>query len=183
MMTASVALFALMVLTFSDVVMRSAFNMPIEAATELIRISIAIIVFSSLPVLSGSDQHIVVDLADPIIDRLGLSRLRDGLVTLACGVMLWLPAERVVDLAERARSYGDRTEYLNIPTFYIAWFVALMTFVTAIVSRRPRRARAAGAEKPWIFSDMTESLIGFAAVLVLVLLRMPHCSFPWALWA
>ncbi len=133
MMTASVALFALMVLTFSDVVMRSALNMPIEAATELIRIAIAIIVFSALPLLSGSDQHIVVDLADPIIDRLGLSRLRDGLVTLACGLMLWLPAERVVDLAERARSYGDQTEYLNIPTFYIAWFVALMTFVTAIV--------------------------------------------------
>ncbi|MCI5076040.1 TRAP transporter small permease subunit [Oricola sp.] len=133
MMTASVALFALMVLTFADVVMRSAFNMPIEAATELIRIAIAIIVFSALPILSGSDQHIVVDLADPIVDRLGLSRLRDGVITLACGLMLWLPAQRVVDLAERARSYGDQTEYLNIPTFYVAWFVAAMTFVTAAV--------------------------------------------------
>ena len=53
MTMASVALFALMVLTFADVIMRSVFNAPIEAATELIRIGIALIVFSALPVLSG----------------------------------------------------------------------------------------------------------------------------------
>lgn len=133
MLTASVALFALMVLTFSDVVMRSAFNMPIEAATELIRIAIAIIVFSALPIVSARSEHIAVDLLDPIFVRSPLMRFRDALVALVCGLMLWLPAERVVDLAERARSYGDRTEYLNIPTFYVGWFVALMTFVTAVV--------------------------------------------------
>ena len=36
-------------------------------------------------------------------------------------------------LAERARSYGDVTEYLGIPQFYIAWFIAVFTFVTALV--------------------------------------------------
>ena len=41
MTMASVALFALMVLTFADVIMRSVFNAPIEAATELIRIGIS----------------------------------------------------------------------------------------------------------------------------------------------
>ena len=133
MRTASVALFALMVLTFSDVVMRSAFNMPIEAATELIRIAIAIIVFSALPIISARGEHIAVDLLDPFFVRSPLMRFRDALIALACGLMLWLPAGRVVDLAERARSYGDRTEYLNIPTFYVAWFVAVMTFATAVV--------------------------------------------------
>jgi TRAP-type C4-dicarboxylate transport system permease small subunit len=133
MMTASAALFALMVLTFFDVVLRSAFNMPIEAATELIRIAIAIIVFSALPILSARGEHIAVDLLDPIFVRSPLMRFRDALVALGCGLMLWLPAQRVVDLAERARSYGDRTEYLNIPTFYVGWFVAMMTFVTAVV--------------------------------------------------
>lgn len=45
MAVASVALFGLMVLTFCDVVLRSALNAPIEAATELTRIAIAIVVF------------------------------------------------------------------------------------------------------------------------------------------
>ena len=58
-------------------------------------------------------------------------RLRDNFMYVICGALLILPAERVSVLAERARSYGDRTEYLNIPQFYIAWFIAVMTFITA----------------------------------------------------
>ena len=91
MAMASAALFALMVLTFADVVMRSAFNAPIEAATELIRIGIAIIVFSALPVLSWREGHIAVDLMDGPFARLNLQRWRDAAVALACGAMLWLP--------------------------------------------------------------------------------------------
>lgn len=129
---ASVALFALMTLTFADVLMRSLFNAPIQAATELIRIGIALVVFAALPVLSGREQHIAVDLLDGPFARLGLQRWRDGLVALACGAMLWLPATRVIDLAERARDYGDVTEYLSIPTFYIGWFIAIMTFLSSL---------------------------------------------------
>ena len=39
---------------------------------------------------------------------------------------------RVWALAERAKNYGDVTEYLNIPQFYIAYFIAFMTFATAL---------------------------------------------------
>ncbi|MFZ1814689.1 MAG: TRAP transporter small permease subunit [Rhizobiaceae bacterium] len=130
---ASLCLFLLMILTFADVIMRSAFSAPIEAATELTRIAMAIIVFSALPVVSANAQHISVDLLDRFLDSLGISRLLDAVVTLACGVLLVFPASRTVDLAERARSYGDLTEYLSIPTFYIGWFIAIMTFVTALV--------------------------------------------------
>lgn len=133
MAMASIALFALMVLTFADVVMRSAFNAPIEAATELIRIGIAVIVFSALPVLSWREGHIAVDLLDRPFARLNLTRWRDATVALACGAMLWLPAGRVVDLAFRARNYGDVTEYLAIPTFYIGMFIAVMTYLTSAV--------------------------------------------------
>ena len=44
---ASLALFFLMAMTFADVVLRSVFNDPIESATELTRLLMAIIVFSS----------------------------------------------------------------------------------------------------------------------------------------
>jgi len=133
MAMASLALFALMGLTFADVLMRSLFNAPIQAATELIRIGIALIVFSALPILSGREGHIAVDLLDGPFARFRLERWRDALVTLGCGAMLWLPALRVVDLAYRARSYGDVTEYLEIPTFYMGMFIAAMTFLTSIV--------------------------------------------------
>ncbi len=132
MIVASVALFALMCLTFADVLMRSIFNAPIEAATELIRMGIALIVFAALPVLSAQNGHIAVDLLDGPLRKLGLERARDILIALGCAAMLWWPAGRIVDLAERARNYGDVTEYLQIPTFYVAYFIAAMTYLTAI---------------------------------------------------
>lgn len=130
---ASITLFALMLLTFADVVLRSAFNAPIEAATELVRLAMAVVVFSALPILSWRDHHIAVDLLDKPFARFRLSRARDVLVSLSCGAMLWWPAGRVVDLAERARSYGDRTEYLGIPDFYMGWFIAVMTYAAAVM--------------------------------------------------
>jgi TRAP-type C4-dicarboxylate transport system permease small subunit len=130
---ASAALFGLMVITFLDVIMRSVFDAPIQAATELIRIAIAIIVFSALPLLAARDEHISVDLLDGAFRRFNLARWRDGIITLVCGVILYFPAERVTVLAERARGYGDTTEYLSIPTFYVGWFIAIMTFATAAV--------------------------------------------------
>lgn len=124
------ALFFLMVMTFADVILRSTINAPIEAATELTRMSIAVVVFASMPVLSMNGGHISVDLVDPLFSKMGLLRIRDSAMAIACGVLLWWPANRVVDLAERARSYGDTTEYLNWPVFYIAYFIAIMTFAS-----------------------------------------------------
>ncbi len=130
LMMAVTALFLMMAMTFVDVVMRSTLNTPIEAATELTRIMMAIVVFSALPMVSGRAEHITVDLLDPIFPA-WMARWRDAVVSLLCGVMLWWPAERVVVLAERARDYGDLTEYLGIPQFYIGWFVAVFTYLTA----------------------------------------------------
>ena len=130
MAVACATLFFLMGLTFFDVLLRSAINAPIEAAPELTRMSVAIIVFAALPVLSARGEHISVDLLDGVIRRIGLSRIWMALMSLACGAMLWLPANRVVVLAERARKYGDLTEFLQIPTFYMGWFIAILTFIT-----------------------------------------------------
>ncbi|WP_068110843.1 TRAP transporter small permease [Tropicimonas marinistellae] len=130
---ACVALFILMVMTFCDVILRSTFNAPIEAATELTRILMAIMVFSVLPVVSGHGSHISVDLTDPWFDYMRLHNIRDGLVCVVSGVMLWWPVQRVWVLAERARDYGDVTEYLSIPQFYVGWFIAGSTAVTAVI--------------------------------------------------
>ncbi|TYO88578.1 TRAP transporter small permease [Oceanicella actignis] len=127
---ACAALFALMLMTFADVLMRSALDDPIEAATELTRVFMAIIVFSSLPVVSARGDHISVDLLDPLF-RGRARRVRDALVALACGAMLTWPAGQAWKLALRARSYGDMTEYLHIPQYLPAGFVSLMTWAAA----------------------------------------------------
>jgi len=129
---AAVTLFALMLMTFADVIMRSVFNAPIEAATELTRLFMGIIVFSSLPMVSWRAEHITVDLFDGFFSKTA-ARLRDIVVDLACGAALIWPAARVWQLAMRALDDGDITEYLGIPQFYIAGFIALSTMITAVV--------------------------------------------------
>lgn len=129
---AALSLFALMVMTFFDVILRSALNNPIESATELTRLFMAIVVFASLPMVSWKGRHIVVDLLDPVYSR-KLARLRDIVIDLGCGLALLWPARRVWDLAERARSYGDVTEYLGFPQYLPGWFIAFFTLATAIV--------------------------------------------------
>lgn len=129
-LTACAALFFLMVMTFADVILRSTINAPIEAAPELTRMSIAVVVFAAMPVLSARGNHISVDLLDGIFARFRLIRIRDAAMAFVCGAILWLPARRVIDLAERSRSYGDTTEFLNWPVFYMSWFIAIMTFAT-----------------------------------------------------
>ncbi|GAA6163636.1 hypothetical protein NBRC116590_13400 [Pelagimonas sp. KU-00592-HH] len=131
-LVASAALFILMVMTFCDVVLRSVFNAPIEAATELTRILMAILVFAVLPVVSSRNDHIAVDLTDGIFARLRLSHIRDGIIFIGSGIMLYWPIKRVYVLAERARDYGDVTEYLAIPQFYVGWFITVFTAIAAV---------------------------------------------------
>ena len=127
---ATVMLFFLMAMTFCDVVLRSVANNPIEAATELTRLSMAIMVFAALPLVSWKGQHIVVDLIDPLFSE-KLARLRDIIIDLSCGILLFWPAQRVWVLAERSREFGDVTEYMGLPQYLIGWFIAAFSFLTA----------------------------------------------------
>jgi len=128
---ASLASFLLITLMFSDVVLRSVFSTPIEAATELTRILMAIVVFSVLPVVSTLQGQIAVDLLDGNYARLGLERLRDSIVSLICGFALIEPTRCIFVLVERAQSYGETTEHLSIPTYVFGTFIGASAAVTS----------------------------------------------------
>ncbi len=92
----------------------------------------AILVFAALPLVSWNGENIVVDLFDPLFSK-RFASIRDILIDLSCGILLFWPAMRIWDLAERSRRYGDVTEYLNMPQFYIGWFISIFTGYTAII--------------------------------------------------
>ena len=130
-LVAALALFALMLMTFADVVLRSALDAPLPFATEMTRILMAVAIFSAMPAISASGRHIAVDLADPLFGAWA-TRVRELLVNLACGLALLWPAERALVLAARSRSYGDVTEWLRLPQYLPEGFIALACFVTAV---------------------------------------------------
>lgn len=131
MLFAGLALFIMMWMTFFDVILRSAFNNPIEQTTELTRILMAAIVFSCLPVISARGDHIVVDLLDSFFSSTA-GRIRDGFIYMIFGGLLFLPAGRILVLAERSREFGNTTEYIHLPQFLISYFILVSVVVTAI---------------------------------------------------
>ncbi len=128
--TACLALLVLMLMTFTDVVLRSVANAPLGAATELTRILMAVVVFSVMPIVSATGQHVAVDLTDGIFERMRLARWRDAVLYILCGGLLFWPIQRVWVLADRARDYGDVTEYLAIPVHYVGWFITVFLAIT-----------------------------------------------------
>lgn len=129
---ACAALFILMLMTFSDVILRSSFDAPIEAGTELTRILVAVMVFAVMPYISVTGSHIAVDLTDGWFAKLGLTRIRDGIILLASGGMLLWPVSQVWTLTERTRGYGDVTQYLAVPQYLPMAFIAAGITIAAI---------------------------------------------------
>ena len=127
---AAATLFSLMLFTCFDVVGRYVFNSPLTGATELTEIAIAIIVFSSLPVISWRNEHIAVDMLDRFVKgRWHIAQL--FLVNNICAIALLFLGQRIYVLADRSLGYGELSEYLEIPTGYVSGFIAIMCWITA----------------------------------------------------
>src|SRR5688572_6536462 len=61
---ASAILFAMMALTFVDVVARYVFNRPIRGAFELTELLLLVLIFAGLPLVSHADEHVTMDFVD-----------------------------------------------------------------------------------------------------------------------
>lgn len=63
---AGAVLFALMALTCIDVAGRYLFNSPVWGAFELTEMMLAALIFAALPLVSLRNEHVTVDLFDPM---------------------------------------------------------------------------------------------------------------------
>lgn len=124
-------LFSMLLLTCADVIGRYLLNAPVNGKTEITRLMMAGLVFCALPVVSVSGEQITVDLLDRFFPgRAGA--IRDSIVDLVSGVCLLIMVYWLVFRAERLRDYGYVTDFLHWPLYPFAYFVSLMTLVSAI---------------------------------------------------
>ena len=130
---AGATLFAMMLLTTADVTGRYVFNSPILGTVELTQMMLAVLVFLSLPIASWQQEHISVDLID-IIFPARLIWIREVIINLVMTAALWLMAQRVWMLAERAFGWGEVTEFLRIPRGYIIGLIAIMLGLSALLT-------------------------------------------------
>ncbi|RYH02126.1 TRAP transporter small permease [Salipiger sp. IMCC34102] len=124
---AAASLFAMMALTFADVILRSFANAPIPGAAEVTEILLAATVFAALPATSLWGRHIAVDLFDGYL----FARRRDGLVNLIFGILLFWPVAKCLESASRTMGYGEVTLYLRVPVGWILYFIAVALALSA----------------------------------------------------
>ena len=130
---AGATLFGMMLLTTADVTGRYFFNSPILGAVELTQLMLAALVFLSLPVVCWRQEHISVDLLDAVFPA-KLVWVREVIVNLLVTAALWVMAQRVWSLAERAFQWGDVTEFLRIPRGYLVGLIAIMLALSALLT-------------------------------------------------
>jgi TRAP-type C4-dicarboxylate transport system permease small subunit len=88
---AGVFLVAMMLLTVADVVLRAVFNRPIRGTFEIIELLLAGTFFLALPAVFLRDEHLVVDVIDPIAPRWvpRLRRVAELIAIPVLALMAW----------------------------------------------------------------------------------------------
>jgi len=117
-------LFAMMSLTFVDVVRRYLFNHSVPGSFEITELMMAVLIFAGLPLVSRREEHVTVDLIDHFLGPQArrvhrvIIELLSGIILLGLAHLMWLRALRTA-------GYGDTTTILEIK---LAPFVYGMTF-------------------------------------------------------
>lgn len=135
-------LFAMMVLTFADVVLRYFFNAPIKGGFEVTEMMMAVLIFAGLPLVSRKHEHVTIDAFDRFFPA-AIRRVLYVVIHLVCAAalvgMAWLLYRKAGNFAE----IGDVTQTLKFPIAPFVYLMALLTLVTALV-----HAAAAASEPP-----------------------------------
>ena len=129
---AAVALFAIMWLMLFDVTGRKFLSNSITGALELTEILMVVVIFGALPLVSWRSEHVVFDSLDNLIPK-GLKRLQARLVHLVCAGVFTLLAWLLTQRAARFAEYGETTVQLLLPMAPVAWGMAVLLLLTAIV--------------------------------------------------
>jgi len=129
---ASLVLFAMMALTFVDVVGRYFFNTPAPGGFEVTEVMMAVLIFAGLPLVTARGEMVTVDLFDKVIPA-AVRHVRDGIVSLLCAAMLFVLAWSLKDKGIEAAEYGDVTMVLGLPLAPVIYFMGAMMAATGVV--------------------------------------------------
>ena len=127
---AALLIFVMMALTVADVFGRYLLNRPIPGAFEVTEISLAIVIFVALPLVTLENGHIIVSL---ITERISprAQRIQGSVAAGISAVVLVMIAWRLLRHGIQLMSYGDVTIFLRLPKGPLAFIMAALTVLAA----------------------------------------------------
>ena len=118
-------------LTCVDVIGRYFFNRPVVGATELVQISMAGIIFFSMPAMFLKDDQVVVDLFQ-FVRRGWFGWVMTIVISILTVSATWIVAGRVGKYALRALEDGDETIYLKIPVYLTVMLITALLYLSCV---------------------------------------------------
>jgi hypothetical protein len=129
---AALALFAIMVLTFVDVMGRKFLSTSVTGSLELTELMMVVVIFAGLPLVSLRGEHVVFDSLDRWLPAAAL-RAQQVLVDLLCAALLLGLAWLMFSKAGQMQEYGDITAQLKLPLSPFVALMGVLCVVTALV--------------------------------------------------
>lgn len=129
---AGTALFAIMVLTFFDVVGRKFLDNSIPGSLELTELLMVIVIFAALPLVSERGEHVEFDSLDPYLPP-WVRRVQNVFVQLLCGALLiglgWLMWKE----GNQFLQSGETTAQLKILKAPFLYGMSLLCAATGLI--------------------------------------------------
>jgi TRAP-type C4-dicarboxylate transport system permease small subunit len=140
---AAAVLFAMMVLTCTDVIGRYFLSQPVYGAFEITEMLLAALIFAGLPLVTLRNEHITVDVLDPITPE-WVYRIQHVAACLLGAISTGYLAWRLWIRAASLHAAGETTAQLKFKLAYLTYAMSLLMALTAValvllVWRRPQR--------------------------------------------
>jgi TRAP-type C4-dicarboxylate transport system permease small subunit len=128
----SAILFAMMCLTFVDVVARYVFNRPLRGGFEVTELLLLVLIFAGLPLVSHADEQVTMDFIDRWLRGRAVLWLKRGVHLIVAALMFFMTWQVWIK-AGRISSYGDATDVLRILYGPFVYFMAAMIALAGLI--------------------------------------------------
>jgi TRAP-type transport system small permease protein len=128
---AGLALVAMMVLTFVDVMGRK-FWVSVPGALEVSEILMVVVLFSGLPLVAWHAEHVCFELVDKMYTGASAKWSR-VFMDLFCALVFGALAGAVWGFAGRTLEDGEVTVYLKWPVGWFVYLIAVLVAVSALM--------------------------------------------------
>jgi TRAP-type C4-dicarboxylate transport system permease small subunit len=131
-LAAAIALFAMMALTFADVLGRKLLETSIPGSLELTELLMLAVIFVAVPLTSLHGEHVIFDLLERALPA-ALRAWQHRIANLVCVALLLGGAWLIWLRSGRTLEEGDVTAQLGIPLAPFHYAVALLLLLTAVM--------------------------------------------------
>jgi TRAP-type transport system small permease protein len=129
---AGIALFAIMALTFFDVLGRKLANNSIPGSLELTEMLMVVVIFAALPLVSQRGEHVAFDSLDAYTPA-WMRRAQSALVNVLCGGVLIALAVLMWKTGNDFAATRETSAQLHILKAPFVWGMALFCAITGVV--------------------------------------------------